>query len=142
MRMIGIATLLVAMCATAAPADVRLLLPKSGPVKVAFVVSENATLIDVAEPMQVFDQVQAPGKAEFQTFTVSKTRKPIKVGTMTLVPDYRARAAHCRTLLRSRSSRKNGALYGVSWPRLAALNVAALRRLVDVARGRKACRPT
>ena len=88
MRVIGIAILLVATCATAAPADVRLSLPKSGPVKVAFVVSDNATLIDVAGPMQVFDQVQAPDKTEFQTFTVSETRKPIKAGTMTLVPDY------------------------------------------------------
>jgi hypothetical protein len=80
MRVIGVAILLVATCARAAPADVRLLLPKSGPVKVAFVVSDNATLIDIAGPMQVFDQVQSPDKTEFQTFTVSEKRRPIKEG--------------------------------------------------------------
>jgi transcriptional regulator GlxA family with amidase domain len=68
--------------------EARLTLPRSGIVKVAFVVSDNATLIDIAGPMQVFDQVQSPGTTGFQTFTVSETRKPIKAGTMTIVPDY------------------------------------------------------
>src|SRR3954452_780243 len=63
-------------------------LPASGIVKVAFVVSDQATLIDIAGPMQVFDQVQSPGTSGFQTFTVSETRKPIKAGTLTIVPDY------------------------------------------------------
>ncbi len=71
-----------------AAAEARLVLPKSGVVKVAFVVSDQATLIDVAGPMQTFDQVQSPGTTGFQTFTVSETRKPIKAGTLTIVPDY------------------------------------------------------
>ncbi len=63
-------------------------LPASGIVKVAFVVSDRATLIDIAGPMQVFDQVQSPGTSGFQTFTVSETRTPIKAGTLTITPDY------------------------------------------------------
>ncbi|MFL6721676.1 MAG: DJ-1/PfpI family protein [Sphingomonas sp.] len=60
----------------------------SGVMKVAFVVSEGATLIDVAGPMQVFDQVQTPGATGFETFTVSESRKPIHAGTLTIVPDH------------------------------------------------------
>lgn len=55
--------------------------------KVAFVISDNTTLIDVAGPMQVFDQV-VTDKGGFQTFAVSETRTPIKAGTLTVVPDY------------------------------------------------------
>jgi transcriptional regulator GlxA family with amidase domain len=87
-RLIIALTLLIATCiAGAAPAEIRLLPPKSGPVRVAFVVSEGTTLIDMAGPMQVFDQIQPPG-VPFETFTVSETRKPIKAGTVTIVPDY------------------------------------------------------
>jgi transcriptional regulator GlxA family with amidase domain len=68
--------------------DMKLTLPKTGIAKVAFVISDNTTLIDVAGPMQTFDQVQSPGQTGFQTFTVSETRVPLKVGTMTVVPDY------------------------------------------------------
>jgi transcriptional regulator GlxA family with amidase domain len=68
--------------------DLKLVLPKSGTVKVAFVISDGATLIDIAGPMQTFDQVQSPGQSGFQTFTVSETKGPIKAGTLTVVPDY------------------------------------------------------
>ena len=88
MRLIVVAMALLTTCAAAAPAEMRLTLPKAGVVKVAFVVSDGTTLIDVAGPMAVFDQVQSPGTTGFQTFTVSETRKPIKVGTMTITPDY------------------------------------------------------
>lgn len=71
-----------------AQGDTKLVLPKSGVAKVAFVVSNGATLIDIAGPMQTFDQVQSPGETGFLTFTVSETRDPIKAGTMTIVPDY------------------------------------------------------
>lgn len=88
MRLIVAAMLLMATTAAhAAPTETRFTPPESGVVNVAFVVSEGATLIDVAGPMQVFDQVQAPG-VKFRTFTVSQTREPIKVGTITVVPDY------------------------------------------------------
>jgi len=73
---------------SAAPQDgERLTLPKSGIVKVAFVVSDRATLIDIVGPMQTFDQVQVPDGG-FETFTVSELRKPIKVGTLTITPDH------------------------------------------------------
>jgi transcriptional regulator GlxA family with amidase domain len=88
MRLIAVAMLFWATCAAGVPAEQHLTLPKSGTVRVAFVVSDRATLIDIAGPMQVFDQVQSPGTTGFQTFTVSETRKPIKAGTMTIVPDY------------------------------------------------------
>src|SRR5438270_382091 len=54
--------------------DAKLTMPKSGIAKVAFVVSADATLIDLAGTMQVFDQAQAPGTEGFQTFTVSESR--------------------------------------------------------------------
>jgi transcriptional regulator GlxA family with amidase domain len=56
-------------------------------VKVAFIVSDGTTLIDLAGPMQVFDQIQAPG-VPFLAFTVSQSRQPIKAGSLTIVPDY------------------------------------------------------
>jgi transcriptional regulator GlxA family with amidase domain len=80
-----LAALLIA--AVTAP-DTRLALPKSGIARVAFVVSDRATLIDIAGPMQTFDQVQSPGDTGFQTFTVSATKAPLKAGTLTIVPDY------------------------------------------------------
>jgi transcriptional regulator GlxA family with amidase domain len=70
-----------------AQTDARLVLPKSGVATVAFVISDQATLIDMAGPMQVFDQVQVP-RGGFKTFTVSEYRAPLKVGTVTIVPDY------------------------------------------------------
>jgi hypothetical protein len=79
MRLMTLAMLLAATCAAAAPEEKHLTLPRSGPVRVAVVVSDGTTLIDIAGPMQVFDQIQAPpGSTEFQTFTVSETRQPIK----------------------------------------------------------------
>ena len=71
----------------AAPPEARLMLPKSGAVQVAFVVSPGTTLIDVAGPMQVFDQIQAPG-VPFHVFTVSQSRQPVDAGSLTIVPDY------------------------------------------------------
>lgn len=64
-------------------------LPKSGIAKVAFVVSKDATLIDIAGPMQVFDQVPDPRpNTGFETFTVSESRAPVKAGGLTIIPDY------------------------------------------------------
>jgi transcriptional regulator GlxA family with amidase domain len=77
-----------AAAASAEAPEKRFALTPSGTMKVAFVVSDRATLIDIAGPMQVFDQVQSPGTTGFQTYTVSETRQPIKAGTLTIVPDY------------------------------------------------------
>ncbi|HWA92616.1 MAG TPA: DJ-1/PfpI family protein [Rhizomicrobium sp.] len=90
MRPILAALLSLFAAGTVRAADVpeKFTLPQSGVARVAFVVSDGATLIDVAGPMQVFDQVQSPGTTGFQTYTVSASRAPIKAGTMTIVPDY------------------------------------------------------
>jgi len=67
MRLIVVAMLFLAGYAAAASEELRLTLSKSGPVRVAFVVSDGTTLIDIAGPMQVFDQVQSPpGTTEFR----------------------------------------------------------------------------
>lgn len=80
---------LVMVVSAAAQDETKLILPKSGVANVAFVVSKDATLIDIAGPMAVFDQVQDPTPNRgFQTFTVSETREPIKSGTLTIIPDY------------------------------------------------------
>jgi transcriptional regulator GlxA family with amidase domain len=68
--------------------DAKLTLPSSGILKAAFVISDGATLIDIAGPMQTFDQVQSPGQSGIQTFTVSRSKAPIKAGTLTVIPDY------------------------------------------------------
>ena len=87
-RLMVVGSLLIsAAAAAAAPPETRLKLPQSGPVRVAFIVSDGTTLIDVAGPMQVFEEIPAPG-APFQTFTVSQSRDPLKAGSLTIVPDY------------------------------------------------------
>lgn len=85
--LLALATPILAMPESALAEDARLALPSSGIAKVAFVVSNRATLIDLAGPMQTFDQVQTQ-RGGFETFTVSETRQPIKAGTLTIVPDY------------------------------------------------------
>lgn len=82
-----LAILSLGMPAPSLAEDAKLALPSSGVVKVAFVVSNRATLIDLAGPMQTFDQVQTQ-RGGFETFTVSETQQPIKAGTLTIVPDY------------------------------------------------------
>src|SRR5690349_24300826 len=92
-KMFGAAACAIAISSLAMPSsasaqeDARLKLPSSGVAKVAFVVSDRATLIDIAGPMQTFDQVQVPDGG-FETFTVSESRTPIKAGTLTIVPDF------------------------------------------------------
>jgi len=79
----------VAVGLAVAQDEARFTLPKSGIAKIAFVVSKDATLIDIAGPMQVFDQVQDPTPNRgFETFTVSDSRAPVKAGGLTIIPDY------------------------------------------------------
>jgi transcriptional regulator GlxA family with amidase domain len=65
-----------------------LTMPKSGVAKMAFVVSDRFTLIDLAGPMETLSQAEvSPGG--FETFTVSAMRLPIKSGSgLTIIPDY------------------------------------------------------
>lgn len=88
MRLVLLAVISLTTCAAAAPAESPLAPPKTGPVRVAFVVSDGATLIDTAGPMQVFEDVPSTGDDKFKIFTVSETRKPVKMGDMTIVPEF------------------------------------------------------
>jgi putative intracellular protease/amidase len=74
--------------------------PKSGTVKVAFVLSEGAVVIDFAGPWEVFDNVMLPGHGDdmqasmpFELYTVAASKTPIHTAGsghpgMTIVPDY------------------------------------------------------
>jgi len=68
-------------------AEPTLSVPPSSVIKVAFVLSDGTTLIDVAGPMQTFLQVNTSG-GRFETFTVSATRSPADAHGLTVVPDY------------------------------------------------------
>jgi len=65
------------------------------PVRVAVVVTELATLIDFAGPWQAFVQLnRVHGKPPFQVFTVSTSRKPIRLsGGLIVVPEYTLKTA-------------------------------------------------
>ena len=77
-----------------APQAHKLTPPPGGkPISVAFVLTENATMIDFAGPWEVFqDTMLGSGEAmqmPFQLYTVSASRNPIHAtGGMTIVPDY------------------------------------------------------
>lgn len=66
--------------------------PAAGSIKVAFLLSDNAVMIDFAGPWEVFDNVSVPGRGEesvFQLYTVAASRDPIKAsGGMRIVPDF------------------------------------------------------
>jgi transcriptional regulator GlxA family with amidase domain len=59
-------------------------------IRVAFVLTEGATMIDFAGPWEVFqDAGGEDGPDVFELFTVSESRNPIHTsGGMTVVPDY------------------------------------------------------
>jgi len=87
-----------ALCAADAPS--RLTPPKTGTIKVAFVMSEGATMIDFAGPWEVFENVMLDGKGDdmdasmpFELYTVAPSRAPIHTSGsrrpgMTVTPDY------------------------------------------------------
>jgi len=63
--------------------------PRSGVIKVAFVLSEHATVIDFAGPWEVFQDTDTP--IPFELFTVAPSRLPIHTSGghgMTVTPDY------------------------------------------------------
>ena len=69
-----------------------LLPPAEGSIPVAFLVSDQAVLIDFTGPWEVFDNVSVAGRADgpiFQLYTVAASTDPVKAsGGMTIVPDY------------------------------------------------------
>jgi|HubBroStandDraft_5_1064220.scaffolds.fasta_scaffold100809_2 putative intracellular protease/amidase len=86
--------------AHAADTDAHFTPPKSGTIKVAFVLSEGATVIDFAGPWEVFQDVMLDGHGDdmdasmpFQLYTVAPSKAPIHTsGSMgsglTITPDY------------------------------------------------------
>jgi len=92
--------LLPQVTAVAADGSGTLTPPKSGTIKVAFVLSEGATVIDFAGPWEVFDNVMLPGHGgdmqasmPFELYTVAPSKEPIHTSGsgrpgMTIVPDY------------------------------------------------------
>jgi putative intracellular protease/amidase/YHS domain-containing protein len=65
--------------------------PEDGVIPVAFLLSENAVVIDFAGPWEVFENVHVAGPVThpFQLYTVAETTLPIRAsGGMTIVPNY------------------------------------------------------
>src|SRR5215471_15131440 len=69
--------------------------PASGPIPVAFVLSEGAVMIDFAGPWEVFQDVYLPHRGKdmeeqmpFRLYTVAETKAPIRLsGGLQVVPD-------------------------------------------------------
>jgi putative intracellular protease/amidase len=79
----------------ASTTEARLVPPASGPIRVAFVLSPGATMIDFTGPWEVFQDVRVPGRGAgqaefpFELYTVAETREPVEVtGGMRIVPRY------------------------------------------------------
>jgi putative intracellular protease/amidase len=93
-------TAMTAPSAFAADAPTHLTPPKSGTIKVAFVLSEGATMIDFAGPWEVFGNVMLDGHGDdmdasmpFELYTVAPSKAPIHTSGsrrpgMTVTPDY------------------------------------------------------
>jgi transcriptional regulator GlxA family with amidase domain len=81
---------------TAVRAVPKLVPPSRGPIDVAFVISDGATMIDFTGPWEVFQDVMVPERGPdhadqmpFRLFTVADSRDPVRVtGGMQIVPDY------------------------------------------------------
>jgi putative intracellular protease/amidase len=92
--------LVFAPAAFAADSTGHLTPPKHGTIKVAFVMSEGATVIDFAGPWEVFDNVMLDGHGDdmdasmpFELYTVAASTAPIHTSGshhpgMTITPDY------------------------------------------------------
>lgn len=87
---------LFTMSLSAGAQPTKLTAPSKGKIRVAFVMTEGATMIDFAGPWEVFQDVHVHGGGTdmdemmpFELYTVSDTRDPIRTsGGMQVVPDY------------------------------------------------------
>lgn len=78
------------------PNSMKLTPPAKGRIPVAFVISQNATVIDFAGPWEVFQDVHVPERGAemdeqmpFQLYTVSDKTEPLRATAgLQLVPDY------------------------------------------------------
>ena len=79
---------------TAAEPVARLVPPDKGSIPVAFVISNDATMIDFTGPWEVFQDCQAEGRGAaaddaFRLFTVAEQASPVRVtGGMQVTPDF------------------------------------------------------
>jgi transcriptional regulator GlxA family with amidase domain len=65
--------------------------PREGLIPVAFIISDNAVVIDFCGPWEVFQDTNKPGTREplFELYTVAETTKPIRASAgLQIVPDY------------------------------------------------------
>lgn len=84
----------VAVASSAASAE--LTPPTKGKIRVAFVLTDGATMIDFAGPWEVFQDVHVADRGDthaeqmpFELFTVGESRRPIHTsGGMQVVPDH------------------------------------------------------
>jgi transcriptional regulator GlxA family with amidase domain len=87
------AAALLTIAWTASADKAKLKPPAEGRIKVAFVMTEGATMIDFAGPWEVFQDVMI-GEGDdhqmpFELFTVGASREPIRTSAgMKVIPDY------------------------------------------------------
>jgi putative intracellular protease/amidase/YHS domain-containing protein len=65
--------------------------PAKGRIPVAFLLSDEAVIIDFCGPWEVFENVTLPGQSDspFQLYTVAETTRTVRAsGGMKIVPDY------------------------------------------------------
>jgi transcriptional regulator GlxA family with amidase domain len=65
--------------------------PANGRIPVAFLLSDEAVIIDFCGPWEVFENVTLPGQSDspFQLYTVAETTRTVRAsGGMKIVPDY------------------------------------------------------
>jgi transcriptional regulator GlxA family with amidase domain len=82
--------LFAASGAQAAGTPAHLTPPKNDTIKVAFVLSERATVIDFTGPWDVFESVQVDGPG-FELYTVAPSKDPVHTSGgkgLTVIPDY------------------------------------------------------
>jgi hypothetical protein len=53
--------------------------PAAGPIAVAFVITEGATMIDFAGPWEVFQDVMVGEGMPFRLYTVSDSKAPLRI---------------------------------------------------------------
>lgn len=95
MNMQLLAAVLVSQAALGQGAP-KMVPPAKGPIPVAFVITDSATMIDFAGPWEVFQDVMVESRGSsmeeqmpFRLYTVSDTKAPLRItGGMQVVPDY------------------------------------------------------
>jgi transcriptional regulator GlxA family with amidase domain len=94
--------------------------PADGVIPVAFLMSNDAVVIDFAGPWEVFENVLVAGRHPFQPYTVAETTAPIQAsGGMTIIPKYSlASAPPPRVIVVPAQSEPSDAV--VAWLRSAA----------------------